>query len=177
LEEDRIKPAQGEMEEANLSEKVTEQQVSQENKTAELNFVARWQVEATEKNDGMGDLVDRPIFQEEVQLRRLHKESQPLEKLDKVIEEIISLMSSLAVDTTSNKKLSRRELARVAGQQQQQQRSRGADVQLQGKVWDPGGFQHWRRGAYDQKTMIFPDEEYDVGVSLHVSSVPSSQHI
>jgi hypothetical protein len=47
LEEDEIQPAQGEMEEASLSEKVTEHQVSQEDKTEELNFVAGWQVEAT----------------------------------------------------------------------------------------------------------------------------------
>jgi hypothetical protein len=54
------------MAEENLSEKVIEQQVSQENKTAELNFVVGWQVEATEEEDGMGDLVDLPICREEV---------------------------------------------------------------------------------------------------------------
>ena len=74
LEEVGYVPAQ-ELAEDNLSEKVIEQQVSQEDKTAELNFAAGWQVEATEEKDGMGDLVDQPICWEEVQLRRLHKES------------------------------------------------------------------------------------------------------
>jgi hypothetical protein len=84
-------------------------------------------------------------------------------------------MLSSIVDTANNEKLSRREPARAAGQQQQQ-RSRGACGQLQGKVWDPGGFQHWKIGAHDQEIMIFPDK-YDVGASLHVSSVPANQHI
>jgi hypothetical protein len=68
LEEARIQLAQGEMEEENLSEKVTEQQVSQEEeKTAELNFATGWQVEATKRDkDGMADLVDLPICREEV---------------------------------------------------------------------------------------------------------------
>jgi hypothetical protein len=82
-----------------------------------LNFAAGWQVEAIEEKDSMGDLVARPICREEVQLRRLHKESQPLEKLDEVIEEIIRLMSSLVVKTASNEKMSRREPTRAAGQQ------------------------------------------------------------
>jgi hypothetical protein len=46
---------------------VTEQQVSQEDKTAELNFVAGWQVEAIEEEDNMGDRDDLPISREEVQ--------------------------------------------------------------------------------------------------------------
>jgi hypothetical protein len=77
MEEDGIQPTQGEMEEASLSEKVTEQYVSQEDKTAELNFAAGWQVEATEEEYAMGDLVDLPICREEVQWSRLQKESQP----------------------------------------------------------------------------------------------------
>jgi hypothetical protein len=67
------------MEEASLPEKVTEQQVSQEDKTVELNFLAGWQVEATEKEDGMGGLVGLPICREEVQWSKLQKKSQPLE--------------------------------------------------------------------------------------------------
>ena len=54
------------MAEASLSEKVTEPQVSQEDKTAELNFAAGWKVEATKEEDGMGDLVDLPICREEL---------------------------------------------------------------------------------------------------------------
>jgi hypothetical protein len=35
---------------------MTEQQISQEDKTVELNFAAGWQVEATEEEDSLGDL-------------------------------------------------------------------------------------------------------------------------
>jgi hypothetical protein len=158
LEEAGIQPAQGEMAEASLSEKVTEQQVSQEDKTAELNFAAGWQVEATEEEDGMGDLVDLPICREEVQWSRLQKESQPWEQLDEIIEEIRRLMIRSA-EAVSEEKLSRGEPAIAAGQQmQQQQRSSGADGQLQRTVWDPGGFQQPCWEAHEQELMIFAAE-------------------
>jgi hypothetical protein len=52
--------------------------------------------------------------------------------------------------------------------QEQKQRSRGAERQLQEKVWDPGGFQpRWR--AHEQELMIFSIVEYDAGASLHLS--------
>jgi hypothetical protein len=168
LEEAGIQPAQGEMAEANLSEKVTEQQISQEDKTAELNFAAGWQVEATEEEDGMGDLVDLPICREEVQWSRLQKESQPWEQLDEIIEEIRRLMIRSA-EVVSKGKLSRGEPTIAAGQQmQQQQRSDGADGQLQRTVWDPGGFQQPCWEAHEQELMIFSAEEYDAGASLQV---------
>jgi hypothetical protein len=147
---------------------VTEQQVSQEDKTAELNFAAGWQVEATEEEDGMGDLVDLPICREEVQWSRLQKESQPWEQLDEIIEEIRRLMIRSA-EAVSKGKLSRGEPAIAAGQQmQQQQRSSGADGQLQRTVWDPGGFQQPCWEAHEQELMIFAAEEYDAGASLQV---------
>jgi hypothetical protein len=80
------------MVEASLSEKVTEQQVNEEDKTVELNFTVGWQVGATEEEDGMGDLVDRPICREEAEWSRLQKESQPWEQLEKIIEEIRRFM-------------------------------------------------------------------------------------
>jgi hypothetical protein len=46
---------------------MTEQQISQEYKTAELNFTTGWQVEATEEEDSLGDRDDLPICREEVQ--------------------------------------------------------------------------------------------------------------
>jgi hypothetical protein len=61
--------------------------------------------------------------------------------------------------------------------QQQQHSSRGARGQLQGKVWDPGGVQHWRRGDNEKELMIFPTMEYDAGASLYLSNVPTFQHI
>jgi hypothetical protein len=121
LEEDGIQLAQGEMEEVSLSEKVTEQQVSQEDKTVELNFAVGWQVEATEEEDNMGDRDDLPICREEVQWSRMQKESQPWEQLDKDIEEIRRLMSRSAVEIASEEKLSRRRPAIAVGKMQQQQ--------------------------------------------------------
>jgi tRNA U34 5-methylaminomethyl-2-thiouridine-forming methyltransferase MnmC len=164
LEEARIQPAQGEMAEANLSEKVTEQQVIQEEeKTAELNFAIGWQVEATKRyKDGMGDLVDLPICREEVQWSRLQEESQPWEQLDEIIEEIRRMMI-ISTEAFNKGKLSRRRPAIVVGKMQQQHQSRGAYGQIQGTVWDPGGFQQWCWEAHEQEIMIFAAEEYDAG--------------
>jgi hypothetical protein len=85
-----------ELAEFELSEKrMTEQQVSQE-ETAELKSAAEWQLEATnededeDEEDGMGDHSDLPNGQKFLQLRRLQQQSQPLEQLDEVIEEIRS---------------------------------------------------------------------------------------
>jgi hypothetical protein len=76
-----------------------------------------------------------------VKQRRLHKESQPLEWLDRVIEEIRSLILRSSHETISKGKLNRREPARATRQQQQKQQGSGADGQLQKIVWDLGGFQ------------------------------------
>jgi hypothetical protein len=63
-------------------------------------------------------------------------------------------------------------------QQQQQQHSwREARGEIQGKIWDPGGFQHRRRGSHELELMIFPAVEYDVGASLHLNNMPAFQHI
>jgi hypothetical protein len=64
----------------------------------------------------MGDRVDLPI-DKEMYPRRLHKKSQPLEQLDKVIEEIRKLM--LRSRGEINKvKMSRRKPGRGAGKKQ-----------------------------------------------------------
>jgi hypothetical protein len=53
--------------------------------------------------------------------------------------------------------------------QEQKQQSRGAERQLQEKVWDPGGFQPcWK--AHEKELMIFSTVEYDAGASLHLST-------
>jgi hypothetical protein len=86
--------------------------------TAELNFAAEWQAKATEEENSMGDLVDLPTDKdEEVQPRRLHKESQTLDQLDEVIEKIRRLMLRSAAETASEEELSRGEPAIAAGQQ------------------------------------------------------------
>jgi hypothetical protein len=160
LIEDGDMPAQEELTETNMSEEEAEQQFSKE--TAELKSAAEWKTSATRGDeDNMRDQVDLPIDkygEEEVQQRRLHKKSQPLEQLDRVIEEIRKLMLRSAEETVSKEKLSRRDPAIAAGkQQQQQQQSRGAGRQLQVRVWDPGGFQQsWR--AHEQELMNFSQQ-------------------
>jgi hypothetical protein len=77
---------QEELTEGNLSEKEAEKQLSDE--TAELEVATGWENNATKKEDDMGDQYDLPIDKEELQQRRQHKKIQPLEQLDRVIEEI-----------------------------------------------------------------------------------------
>jgi hypothetical protein len=120
---------------------------------------AEWPASATEEENNMGDHDDLPTDKEEVQPRRLHKESQPLEQLDMIIEEIRRLMIRSA-EAVSKGKLSRGEPAIAAGQQmqQQQQQSSGADGQLQRTVWDPGGFQQRCWEAHEQELMNFSQQ-------------------
>jgi hypothetical protein len=127
-----------ELAEIELSEKVAEQKVSQE-ETAELKSAAEWQLEATDEEEGMGDHGDLPMCQKILQLGRLHDPSQPWEQLDEVIEDIRRLMLRSA-ETASEERLGRRKEAAAAVQKQQQQQN-GADGQLHRFVWDPGGFQ------------------------------------
>jgi hypothetical protein len=130
------------------------------------------QVKLETDEGGMGDHDDLPMCQKFLQLRRLQKQSQPLEQLDEVIEEIRRLMLGSA-ETASEERLSRRE-ATTATTQKQQQQQNGADEQLQRMIWDPGGFQHQRWEAHEQELMNFAAEEFDAGASLHVSQ-PASQ--
>jgi hypothetical protein len=97
--EERLKrvgdiPTQEELTKANLSEEEVEQQLDDE--TTELNSAADWKLDATKGDkDSMGDRVYMPIDkygEKEVQQRRLHKKSQPLEQLDRVIEETRKMM-------------------------------------------------------------------------------------
>jgi hypothetical protein len=101
------------MAEANLSKEVTEQQVSQE-ETAKLEFAAERQADATEEENDMGDRADLPIDKKKVLQRGLHKKSQPLEKLDGVIEEIRKLMLR-SIESVSKEDLNIGECSRVAG--------------------------------------------------------------
>jgi hypothetical protein len=77
LEEVGNMPAR-KMTECNLSKEIAEKQLGDE--TAELKYAARWQAKATRDEENiMGDQVDLPTDKEEVQPRRLHKKSLPLE--------------------------------------------------------------------------------------------------
>jgi hypothetical protein len=96
-----------ELTEDELSVKVTEQQVNQR-ETAELKSTAVWQLGAIDKDEeegGMGDHDDLLMCRKFLQLRRLHEQSQPLEQLDEVIEEIKRLMLG-SVETSSEERLS-----------------------------------------------------------------------
>jgi hypothetical protein len=147
LEEDEDVLAE-ELIEKNMSEEEAEQQFSKE--TAELKSATEWKISATRGDeDNMEDQVDLSINkygEEEVKQRRLHKKSQPLERLDMVIEEIRKLMLRSEEETVSKEKLSRRGPSIAVGKQQQQQKQRrGAGRQIQEKVLDLGGFQpNWR---------------------------------
>jgi hypothetical protein len=124
LEEAGDAPA-GELAEEKLSEGEAEKRLS--DKTAELNFAAEWQAEATEEENSMGDLVDLPTDKdEEVQPRRLHKESQPLEQLDEVIEGIRRLMSRSAAETASEEEAEQRRTCHS---------SRATDAAATAKQW------------------------------------------
>ena len=70
----------------------------------------------------MGDHSDLPNYRKFLQPRRLHEQSQPLEKLDEVIEMIRELMIRLA-ENSSEDKLSREveEVATTTTAQKQQQ--------------------------------------------------------
>jgi hypothetical protein len=120
----------GELAEVELLEKVTEQQVIQ-GKTTKLKSIAEWKLSATEEEyeDGMGDHDDLPICRKEMQLRRLHGQSHPLQQLDKVVEDIRRLML-ISTETASKERLGRKAAVVAAEQQKQQQQRNGADEQL-----------------------------------------------
>jgi hypothetical protein len=73
----------------------------------------------------MGDHSDLPNCRKNLQLRRLHEQSQPLEQLDEVIEEI-RRADDRSAETASKEKLGRRkeEATTAATVQKQQQQGR-----------------------------------------------------
>jgi hypothetical protein len=69
---------------------------------------------------GMGDHDDLLMCQKNLQLRRLHEQSQPWEKLDAMIEEIRRLMLG-SVETANKESLGKREATTTTTLQKQQQ--------------------------------------------------------
>jgi hypothetical protein len=67
----------------------------------------------------MGDQENLPIEEIEVQQRRLHTKSQPLEQLDEVIEGIRRLMLSSVAETAINGKMKNKEPTRAVGKKEQ----------------------------------------------------------
>jgi hypothetical protein len=90
--------------------------------------------------------------------------------VDEVIEEIRKLMSNSDKEAINKEKIDKRKPTRASAKmQEQQQRSKGAERQLQEKFWDPGGFQpRWK--DHEQELMIFVVVEYDAGASLHLNT-------
>jgi hypothetical protein len=87
-----------------LSWEETEQQLSDE--TTELESATGWQASVTREENNMGDHDDLPFGQQKkVKQRRLHKENQPVEQLDMVIEEIRRLMARSAEEAVNKEKL------------------------------------------------------------------------
>jgi hypothetical protein len=79
------------------------------------------------------------------------------------------------VEAVNKRELNRTEFSIAAGKkkkrkrkQQQQHRWRGEKGQLQKRIWDLGGFQHWRRGAHEKDLMFLLEGEYDAGESIHL---------
>jgi hypothetical protein len=152
LEEARGVPIE-ELVEYNMLEEKVEMKLSDE--TTELESVVVFQANATGDEGKKGDQVDLPFDvyeEEELELSRLHeRRCQPTEKLEEVIEEIREIMLKSVEETNSRRKLNGGEHAQAAGKKKQ---SRGAGGQLQRRAWDPGRFQHWRRGAHEKELMI-----------------------
>jgi hypothetical protein len=65
------------------------------------------QVRLETNEEGVGDHSDLPMCRKFLQLRRLHEQSQPLEQLDEVIEDIRRMMVDLE-ETASKEKLGRK---------------------------------------------------------------------
>jgi hypothetical protein len=106
-----------ELAEFELSKRRMNEQQDNQEYTAELKSAAEWQLKATyeDEEDSMGDHRNLPMCQKKIQLRRLQQQSQPLEQLDEVIEEIRKLMLEPA-DIASRERLSRREIAATTQQ-------------------------------------------------------------
>jgi hypothetical protein len=114
LEEAGMEPVE-ELTGVNLSEVIAEQKPSDE-KSAGVEAAAEWKAKATrDEEDNLGDQCDLPIDKEEVQQASLQKESQPMEQLDEVVEEIRKLMLGSAEEAVSKEKLDKKETCTSSG--------------------------------------------------------------
>jgi hypothetical protein len=67
-----------------------------------------------------------------------------------------------------------RKLEGAAGRKRQQ--GKGADEQIQEKVWDPRGPQQQSRGSHEKELMIILAVEYDAGASSTSPRGRTTQH-
>jgi hypothetical protein len=80
--------------------------------------------------------------------------NQPMDQLDKEIEEIKRLMLEATQEEIIREVWDRGKPAGVVGKKKLQ--GKGADEQLQEKVWDLGGSQQHGRGSHEQGAHAFP---------------------
>jgi hypothetical protein len=86
-----------------------------------------------------------PLIRKKCNKRRLHKENQPLEQLDRVIEEIREMMVRSTKRILSTKEVEIEEILQSSREEEATTTTKKEqDGQLQGEVWDPGGFQQRR---------------------------------
>jgi hypothetical protein len=83
---------------------------------------------STREENDMGGQDDLPTDKEELQPRRLHKKSQPLEQLDRVIEEIRKLMLRSVQEVVNKGELNRREPAIAAGKKRRRRSNNNNNI-------------------------------------------------
>jgi hypothetical protein len=141
---------------------------TEERETDSMDFVDLCEeLEALERRVKMQSQLIQQVKLEidgkEMQQNEMKEKSQPVDQLDKEIEDIKRLMLEAAQEAVNREGWNRRGPAGAAGQQRQQ--GRGASGQLQFQVWDPRGSQQHSRGSHEKELMIFPAVEYDAGAS------------
>jgi len=110
-----LEPMPEELTEVNMLEESKQQLIGE---TVELNFTTRWKDSDTREENDMRDHDDLSTDKEELQPRILHKENQPLEQLDRVIEEIRKLILRSMQEAVSKRELRRGYLAITSGKKQ-----------------------------------------------------------
>jgi hypothetical protein len=134
------------------------------------------EMEALERRVKMqSQLIQQVRLEVEMQQNEMKEKSQPLDQLEEVIEEVKRLMLEATQGETNKEVWDRRKPAGAAGKKKQQ--GKGADGQLQEKVWDPGGSQQYRRESHEQELMIFPAVEYDAGASSTSTRGETTRHL
>jgi hypothetical protein len=86
-----------------------------------------------------------------------------MDQLDKEIEEIKRLILEEAQEAFIREVWDKRKP--VGATHKKKLQGKGADEQLQEKVWDPRGSQQCGRGSHEWELMFFPVVEYDAGAS------------
>jgi len=95
--------------------------------------------------------------EEELQHRRLQRWIHPVDRLDRVIEDVRRLMLEASEKEERSREMMIKGESAVSGQQKQ---SRGVDGQLHNEIWDPRGSQPQQQGSHKDELVNF----FSVGV-------------